>query len=123
MTSHLISELPIPLAVAGHHQPAPFYLTANMFGGMPVQIAGGELSDKVDHPVAAPHTHPVDEIYLVVSPSAGGCEIEIRLDEEFFTVVSPAVFHVPAGAVHCFVTKRAELGSYCFGILLGAEVS
>lgn len=67
----IIEGLPIPLAVAGHHQPAPFYLTADMFGGLPVQLAGGELSAMVGKPVAAPHTHPVDELYLLVSPNKG----------------------------------------------------
>src|SRR5439155_8420240 len=62
--AEIITALPIPLAVAGHHQPAPFYVTADMFGGLPVQLAGGELSTLVGKPVAAPHVHDVDELYL-----------------------------------------------------------
>ncbi|KJY47300.1 MULTISPECIES: hypothetical protein [unclassified Streptomyces] len=118
----IVSDLPIPLAVAGHHQPAPFYLTADMFGGMPVQIAGGELSTLVDKPVAAPHTHEVDEIYFLVSPLPGQARIEVHLDGVLHELTSPAVMRIPAGSEHCFVTKEAAVGSYCFGILLGSRL-
>ncbi|MEU5806204.1 cupin domain-containing protein [Streptomyces sp. NPDC004244] len=121
-TAEIVSELPIPLAVAGHHQPAPFYLTGDMFGGMPVQIAGGELSTLVDKPVAAPHTHDVDEIYLLVSPLPGQARIEVHLDGVLHELTSPAVMRIPAGSVHQFVTKEAAVGSYCFGILLGSDL-
>ncbi|MEU0334487.1 cupin domain-containing protein [Streptomyces sp. NPDC006193] len=117
--AEIVEDLPIPLAVAGHHQPAPFYLTADMFGGLPVQLAGGELSALVGKPVAAPHTHPVDELYLLVSPNKGGARIEVRLDGETYELVSPAVMRIPAGGEHCFLTLEAEVGSYCFGVLLG----
>lgn len=122
MTQHqpeIHTELPIPLAVGGHHQPAPFYLTADMFGGLPVQLAGGELSSLVDKPVAEPHTHDVDELYLLISPNPGGARIEVRLDGNLHELTSPAVMRIPAGSEHCFLTKEAETGSYCFGILLG----
>ncbi|WP_031469452.1 hypothetical protein [Sciscionella sediminilitoris] len=121
MTAEIVSGLPIPLAVGGHHQPAPFYLTAEMFGGLPVQIAGGELSALVDRPVAEPHTHEVDEIYLLISPVPGQARIEVELDGELFELISPAVMRIPAGSVHRFVTKEAAVGSYCFGVLLGAH--
>ncbi|MEU5280207.1 cupin domain-containing protein [Streptomyces asoensis] len=115
----IVEGLPIPLAVAGHHQPAPFYLTADMFGGLPVQLAGGELSALVGKPVAAPHTHPVDELYLLVSPNKGGARIEVQLDGRRHELLSPAVMRIPAGSEHCFLTLEAEVGSYCFGVLLG----
>ena len=118
-TAEIVTELPIPLAVAGHHQPAPFYLTAEMFGGMPVQIAGGELSTLVDKPVAAPHRHDIDEIYFLISPKPGQARIEVLLDGHRHELVSPAVMRIPAGSEHCFLTKEAVVGSYCFGILVG----
>jgi hypothetical protein len=115
----IIEDLPIPLAVAGHHQPAPFYLTSDMFGGLPVQLAGGELSDLVGRPVARPHTHPVDELYLLLSPNRGGARIEVWLEGERHELRSPAVMRIPAGNEHHFLTLEAEAGSYCLGILLG----
>lgn len=117
--AEIVTELPIPLAVAGHHQPAPFYLTAEMFGGMPVQIAGGELSTLVGKPVAAPHKHDVDEIYFLISPLPGQARIEVQLNGVRHELVSPAVMRIPAGSEHCFLTKEAVVGSYCFGILVG----
>ncbi|MFI7602452.1 cupin domain-containing protein [Actinoplanes sp. NPDC049681] len=123
MTSAQIrTDLPIPIAVAGHHQPAPFYLTSDMFGGVPVQIAGGELSDKVGKPVADPHRHTVPEIYLLVSPNPGGARISVLLDGTEHELTSPATLYIPAGAEHRFVTLAAEPGSYCFGVLLGEDV-
>jgi hypothetical protein len=116
----LLTDLPIPLPVAGHHQAAPFYVTRDMFGGIPVAIAGGELSDKIGIPVARPHRHDVPEIYFLVSPTPGGARIRVVVDGEDHEMASPAVFYVPAGAEHCFLTLAAERGSYCFGILVGA---
>ncbi|MFB9902338.1 cupin domain-containing protein [Allokutzneria oryzae] len=116
------TDLPIPLAVAGHHQPAPFYLTSEMFGGLPVQLAGGELSELVGKPVAAPHTHEVDEIYFLVSPTPGAARIEVMLDGQRHELVSPAVMRIPAGSEHCFLTLEAERGSYCFGVLIGDKL-
>ncbi|NLU73962.1 cupin domain-containing protein [Streptomyces sp. HNM0575] len=117
--AEIITGLPIPLAVAGHHRPAPFYLTADMFGGLPVQLAGGELSELVGKPVAAPHVHEVDELYLLVSPEPGQARIEVHLDGVRHELVSPAVMRIPAGSEHHFVTLEAAVGSYCFGILVG----
>ncbi|MFF8286879.1 cupin domain-containing protein [Streptomyces albus] len=117
--AEIVTALPVPLAVAGHHQPAPFYLTADMFGGLPVQLAGGELSKLVGKPVAAPHVHEVDELYFLVSPEPGQARIEVHLDGVRHELVSPAVMRIPAGSEHCFLTLEAAVGSYCFGILVG----
>lgn len=117
--AEIITGLPIPLAIAGHHEPAPFYLTSEMFGGLPIQLAGGELSGLVGKPVAAPHTHDVDELYLLVSPNPGGARIEVLMGGERHELASPAVMRVPAGVEHCFLTLEAEVGSYCFGVLIG----
>jgi len=117
--AEIITGLPIPRAVAGHGEPAPFYITSEMFGGLPVELAGGELSALVGRPVAAPHTHDVDELYLLVSPNPGGARIEVLLDGQRHELTSPAVMRIPAGSEHCFLTLEAEVGSYCFGVLMG----
>ena len=119
--AEIITGLPIALAVAGHHQPAPFYLTSEMFGGLPIQLAGGELSALVGKPVAAPHTHDVDELYLLVSPNPGGARIEVVVEGRRHELTSPAVMRIPAGSEHCFLTLEAEVGSYCFGVLIGEK--
>jgi hypothetical protein len=119
--AHAITDLPLLRPVPGHHRPAPFYLTADMYGGLPVEIAGGDISDKVGAPVADPHRHTVPEIYLLVSPSPGGARIRVTVDEREFEVGSPATVYVPAGARHQFLTLAAEPGSYCFGVLLGGS--
>ncbi|MFG1892309.1 cupin domain-containing protein [Micromonospora sp. NPDC049051] len=111
-------DLPLFRQIPGHHAPTPFYLTADMFGGLPVEVAGGEISDKVGKPVAAPHTHEVPEIYLLMSPTPGGAVIDVVADDKHYTLTSPAAFFIPAGTVHHFVTRSAEPGSYCLGVLL-----
>ncbi|MGW2640696.1 cupin domain-containing protein [Streptomyces sp. NPDC001348] len=112
------TDVPRFLPVAGHHEPAPFWLTSDMFGGVPVQLAGGPVDHLVGKPVADPHRHDVDEIYFLVSPHPGGARIEVRVDGVRHELASPALLRVPAGAEHCFLTLEAEPGSYCFGLLL-----
>lgn len=118
----VVSDLPRFLNVAGHFHPAPFFLTDDMFGGLPFSLAGGHIKDLVDKPVAETHVHEVPEIYLLLSPEPAGAEIEIQVDEKIFRLISPAAFYVPAFAKHKFVTKKAQLGSYCFGILLNSVI-
>ncbi|MET8165971.1 cupin domain-containing protein [Streptomyces sp. NPDC005329] len=113
------TDIPRFLPVAGHHAPAPFYLTADMFGGVPVELAGGPIDHLVGKPVADPHRHEVDEIYFLVSPHPGGARIEVLVDGDRHELTSPALLRVPAGAEHRFLTLEAEPGSYCFGLLLG----
>ncbi|MEU5096791.1 cupin domain-containing protein [Streptomyces sp. NPDC020996] len=116
-----VENLPIFREVAGHHQPAPFLITSDMFGGLPIELAGAEISDLVGKPVAEPHVHDVPELYLLVSARPGEAEITIEVEDSEYTVTSPAVFRVPAGKRHRFVTRRAAPGSYCFGIFLLGE--
>jgi hypothetical protein len=116
-----VRNLPIFKQVMGHYGVTPFYLTAEMFGGLGFELAGGEISDKVGQPVAAPHTHTVPEIYLLLAPEPGGAEIDVLLGEENHRLVAPAVQLIPTGTVHHFVTVRAMPGSYCLGILLGVD--
>jgi hypothetical protein len=111
-------DLPLFRQIPGHHAPTPFYLTDDMYGGLSFELAGGELSDKVDKPVAAPHTHECPEIYLLLSPNPGGGVIEVVADGRHHLLSSPATFFIPAGTVHHFVTRKAEPGTYCLGLLL-----
>ena len=117
----VVTGLPLVKAVEGHFDEVPFFLTSDMFGGLPVEIAGGEISSLVDKPVASTHSHRVDEIYLLLSPSPGGAVIDVTAGGETVEVVSPAAVHIPAGTEHQFVTRRAERGSYCLGILLSGR--
>ena len=121
-SAQIVSDLPRLLNVAGHFHPAPFFLTEDMFGGLAFSLAGGHIKDLVDKPVAETHVHEVPEIYLLLSPDLGGAEIEIEVDEKLFRISSPAAFYVPANARHKFVTKKAQLGSYCLGILLNSAI-
>ena len=121
LQTEVVTGLPVSRAVPGHHRPAPFYLTADMFGGVPVELAGGPIDHLVGRPVADPHRHEVDEIYFLVSPHPGGARIEVMVDGDRHELTSPALLRVPAGAEHRFLTLEAEPGSYCFGLLLGGE--
>lgn len=110
--------LPVHRRIPGHHQPTPFYLTADMFGGLPMEVAGGEISGMIGVPVADPHRHPVPEVYLLLSPVTGGAVIDVVVDGHSFEVTAPGAFYVPAGAEHHFLTRSAVPGSYCLGLLL-----
>lgn len=114
----IATGLPILIPIAGHLEPAPFYLTSDMFGGLPLQLAGGELSKLVGKPVAELHRHKVPEIYFLISPAPGAARIAVTVEGTQYELTSPACLYVPAGAEHRFVTLEAEHGSYCFGLLL-----
>lgn len=116
-------DIPVFRHVPGHHMPAPFLLTSTMFGGLPFDLAGAELSELVDKPIADPHTHEVPEIYLLISPEPGGAMIEVLLDGTTYELVAPGALLIPAGATHCFVTRRAIRGSYAFGVLLNSATA
>jgi len=116
----VVGNLPVFQHVDGHHSPVPFFLTADMFGGLPMAVAGAEISGLAGKPVAEPHTHEVPEIYLLLSPEPDGAEIDILLDGEHFSLSAQGAFYIPAGKTHQFVTRRAMPGSYCLGILLSA---
>jgi len=116
--TQLEDDLPRFLDVEGHFHPAPFFITQDMFGGLPFSLAGGHIKDLVNKPVAETHVHDVPEIYLLLSPDPQGAEIEIEVEDKLFRISSPAAFYVPAFARHKFVTKKAQTGSYCLGILL-----
>jgi mannose-6-phosphate isomerase-like protein (cupin superfamily) len=111
------SDLPLMQPVSGHHNAVPFFITMDMFSGVPFELAGGDISGLVDKPVASSHKHEVDEIYFLISPLPGEAIIDVTIDMETTTYSSPAVIHVPAGHEHNFITRKANKGSYCFGIL------
>lgn len=115
--------LPVFKEIAGHFAPTPFLLTNEMLGGLDFEVAGGEISDKVGKPVAAPHTHPVPEIYLLVSREPGGAVIDVFTDGVRHELTAPAAMLIPAGTVHHFVTTKAQPGSFCLGILLTGPAS
>lgn len=121
MRTHGGEGLPVMRPVAGHLSEVPFWITADMFDGLPCEVAGGPIDHLVGRPVADPHTHAVDEVYLLLSPNRGGARIRVEVDGEQREVTSPAVVHVPAGALHRFLTLEAEPGSCCFGVLMGPE--
>lgn len=114
------SQLPVFRPVAGHHAPVPFLLTRDMFGGIPVELGGAEITALVGRPVAEPHVHDVPEIYLLFSPEPGGAEIDVEVEDESFRLTAPAALFVPAGRRHRFVTRSAVPGSYCYGLFLHA---
>ncbi|HBF79213.1 MAG TPA: hypothetical protein DD420_04545 [Streptomyces sp.] len=116
-------DLPVLQQIPGHYGQTPFFLTRDMLGGQPIEIAGGEISDKVGKPVAAPHTHEVPEIYVLMSPTPGGAVIDVVADGQEYALASPATMLIPAGTVHHFVTRKAEPGSYCLGVLLTGDVA
>jgi hypothetical protein len=113
-----VDDLPRLVEVDGHHAPAPLYLTAEMFGGLPLEMAGAELSALVGRPIAELHRHEVPEVYVLLAPEPGGAEIEVTVEGETYSMVAPSALLVPAGASHRFVTKRATGGSFCLGLLL-----
>lgn len=114
----VIRDLPRKKDMPGHHRPAPFLLTDDMFGGLPIDIAGAEITSLIDRPISDPHRHDIPEIYLLVSPSPGAAVIDIELDGDTITVASPSAVFVPAGVTHRFIARTAEPGSFCFGIFL-----
>ena len=112
------ADLPVFRTIDGHHRPVPFVLTRDMFGGIPVELGGAEISDLVDKPVAEPHVHEVPEIYLLFAPTPGAAVIEVEVEGETYELKAPAALYVPKGQRHRFVTRQAVPGSFCFGLFL-----
>ncbi|MCT8343534.1 MULTISPECIES: cupin domain-containing protein [Photorhabdus] len=114
-------NLPVMKPVVGHENKVPFFITKEMFGGVPFELAGGDISKLVNKPVAALHKHEVDEIYFLISPEPNEAVIDVTINGETKTYSSPSVIHVPAGIEHQFITRKASKGCYCFGILYGSK--
>ena len=115
-------DLPVFRAVDGHHAPVPFILTRDMFGGIPVELGGAEISHLVDQPVAEAHVHDVPEIYLLFAPEPGAAVIDIEVDGARFRLEAPGALYVPAGCRHRFITREAVTGSFCFGLFIHPPV-
>lgn len=122
MTQHTqpssAGQLPVLREVVGHHAPVPFLLTRDMFGGIPVELGGAEISDLVGRPVAEPHVHETPEIYLLFSKEPGDATITVEVEGKSHTLVSPGAFYVPAGMQHRFITRSAAPGSFCLGLFI-----
>jgi hypothetical protein len=123
MTGQLIANLPWVKQVAGHHTPTAFYLTTEMFDGLPLELAAAELSAIVGAPVAAEHEHERPEIYVLLSPEPDGAQIDVHIAGEVHHLRAPAALLVPPHTPHYFITTRAIPGSWCLGLLLQAEAS
>jgi hypothetical protein len=104
---------------AGGPKPAPYYLTKEMFGGLPFELAFNDwrdLASRVDTTDEVPHSHAVPEVYALLSSEPGDAVIEVEVEGVNYEVVSPAVFYTPAKQLHRFRTKKAEPGSFLLGI-------
>jgi hypothetical protein len=117
-SAHAVTDLPVFREVTGHLRPVPFILTEDMFEGIPVELAGAEISELVGKPVADLHVHDVPEIYLLFAPRPGDAEISIQVEDQQFRLTAPGALYVPAGQRHRFITERAVPGSFCFGMFL-----
>lgn len=122
-TLQLKADLPVFRQVDGHHAPVPFVLTRDMFGGIPVELGGAEISNLIDRPVAEPHVHDVPEIYLLFAPEPGAAVIDVEVEGESVRLTAPAALYVPAGRRHRFITRAAVPGSFCFGLFLHAAAA
>lgn len=114
----VIDNLPINKPVIGHFDMVPFLLTSEMFGGLGFEMVGKEISSMIGDSVASLHEHEYPEIYLLISPNPGNATIEIETPDKIYKMTSPSVAHIPAKLKHRFIVKKAEKGSYCFGLLL-----
>lgn len=114
-------DLPVLRDVVGHHSPVPFMLTREMFGGIPVEMGGAEISELVGRPVADPHVHETPEIYLLFSRRPGEAVITIEVEGESFELTSFGAFYVPAGMRHRFITREAAPGSFCMGLFINVR--
>jgi hypothetical protein len=121
MDDQVLLDLPRLVAVDGHRLPAPFYLTREMFGGIPIELATAELTSLAGDAVADLHVHTTPEVYVLISPTPGGAECLIEIAGNRRVVRSPASCYIPAGKPHRFAVLRAEHGSWMLGILLAFE--
>ena len=115
---YVVTDLPKFVVVEGHHKPAPFWITSDMFPGVNMRVAGLDVSKIVGAPHANPHVHESPEIYLTPSEEKGEVVVEIQMDEEKFMVESPFAVFVPPGVRHCFKVLKCQSPHYVLGIML-----
>jgi mannose-6-phosphate isomerase-like protein (cupin superfamily) len=102
----VVEDLPREERMAGHPAPAQIYLGPEDVEGLPVKVAAVDASELVGKPLTELHRHDVDEIYLVVTP---GLQFDVETDAETVAVRSPASVRIPAGTLHRFVVREAEV--------------
>jgi hypothetical protein len=115
---YVVTDIPRPYEVEGHHAPAPFWIAPDMFPGVKMRVAGLDASKMVNVPHAAPHVHSNPEIYLAVSESRGEIVIEVQMDDAKFLIESPFAVFIPPGIKHCFKVVKCETSNHVLGILL-----
>jgi mannose-6-phosphate isomerase-like protein (cupin superfamily) len=114
---YVITDLPQFAEMAGHHSAPPSWIYPDMFPGVNLRINGSDAGKMVRLPHADPHIHEDHpEIYLAVTPNRGDIVVEVRMEDEVFTVESPFAVFIPPGTTHCFTVLKADSPSYIFGI-------
>jgi mannose-6-phosphate isomerase-like protein (cupin superfamily) len=112
----VVGELPRKQWMPGHPAPAQIYLGPEDVHGLPFKVAAVDASTLVGTPLTELHRHDVDEIYLVVTP---GLSFDVETEAETVSVRSPASVLIPAGTLHRFLVREAEVSPCPFlGILL-----
>lgn len=109
--------LPVYHEVAGHHAPAPFYVTPETVPGAPFSVAVVDAARLVGAPHADLHVHEDhDELYLVATP---GLRFTVETADDAIELESPATIAIPAGVPHRLVCHAVETDTCPFlGILV-----
>jgi hypothetical protein len=109
--------LPVFQEFAGHHGPAPMYVTPQTLPGTPFSIAAVDAAQLAGAPHADLHVHDDhEELYLCVTP---GLRFAVELEDDTIELVSPASIMIPAGVRHRLVVHEASTDTCPFlGILL-----
>jgi len=117
--ANVVTDLPQFAPAPGHHQAPPSWIFPNIFPGINMRINGSDVSTMVQNPHADPHVHEYfPEIYLSATPNRGDVVIEVRMEDEVFTVESPFAVFIPPGTRHCFTVLKCDTPNYVFGIHL-----
>lgn len=109
--------LPVLEEVAGHHEPAPFFVTPDTVPGAPFSIAVVDAARLLGAPHADLHVHEDhDEIYLVATP---GLRFAVETEDDMIELESPASISIPAGVKHRLICHEVRTDTCPFlGILL-----
>jgi mannose-6-phosphate isomerase-like protein (cupin superfamily) len=118
---YVVTDLPRLVPIAGHHHPAPFWVTPDMFPDVNIGVAGMDVSKIVGAPHAAPHVHDKHcEIWVAPSENRGDVVIEAQMEDEKFLVEAPFAVFIPAGVSHCFKVVKCDSPHYVLGIKVPA---
>lgn len=114
---YVFTNLPQFVEMQGHKNPAPSWIFPGMFPGVNIRINGSDASQMVNSPHAHPHVHDGNpEIYFCATENKGDVVIQVRMDEETFTVESPFAVFIPAGVKHCFTVLKCDSPNHVFGM-------